>query len=191
VEAVQKMGGIIDALLELTRVTHSEIHRVPVDLSALAREVFVEVQHAEPHRIVNFDVAPDLVASGDQRLLRVVLMNLLGNAFKFTSKKDGAQIQFSKTSSSADATFLVRDNGAGFDMAYADKLFGAFQRLHNQNEFKGTGIGLATVQRIIHRHNGKTWAESAPDKGATFYFTLGGIPPKANEPQNNPQKGIP
>ncbi len=189
VEAVQKMGGIIDALLELTRVTHSEIHRVPIDLSALAREVFAEVQHAEPHRVVSFDVAAGLVASGDQRLLRVVLINLLGNAFKFTSKKDGAQIQFTKTSTKIGPAFMVRDNGAGFDMAYADKLFGAFQRLHNQNEFKGTGIGLATVQRIIHRHNGKTWAESAPGKGATFFFTVGGASPKKHEQPNNPQKG--
>jgi light-regulated signal transduction histidine kinase (bacteriophytochrome) len=190
VEAVQKMGEIIEALMELTRVTHSEIHRVPVDLSALAREVFAEIHHAEPNRVVEFDVAPGLVASGDQRLLRVVLVNLLGNAFKFSSKKDGAKIQFSETKLSAGPAFLVRDNGAGFDMAYVDKLFGAFQRLHNQNEFKGTGIGLATVQRIIHRHNGKAWAESAPGKGATFFFTIGGSPPKTNEQQNNPQKGV-
>jgi light-regulated signal transduction histidine kinase (bacteriophytochrome) len=189
VEAVQKMGGIIEALLELTRVTHSEIHSAPVDLTSLAREVFAEVQQAEPHRMIDFDIAPGLVANGDQRLLRVVLMNLLGNAFKFTAKKDGGKIQFSKTCPRADAAFFIRDNGAGFDMAYADKLFGAFQRLHHQNEFNGTGIGLATVQRIIHRHNGKTWAESAPNQGATFFFTLGGTLPKSNEPQITPRKG--
>ena len=172
-EAVERMGGIIEALLELTRVTHSEIHRVPVNLSALAREVFVELDESASGRGAQIEIVPGLIANGDARLLRVVLMNLLGNALKFTSKRPDARIQFGRTEGEADSPYFVRDNGVGFDMAYADKLFGAFQRLHSQIDFRGTGIGLATVQRIIHRHNGKAWAEGVQDHGATFYFTLG------------------
>jgi signal transduction histidine kinase len=180
-KAVQKMGGIIEALLELTRVTHNEIHWVAMDLSALAREVFAELQEIAPGRAVQLEVAPGLTAKGDPRLLRVALTNLLGNALKFTSKRADARIQFGKVQNGVDCAYFVRDNGAGFDMAYAEKLFGAFQRLHSQADFQGTGIGLATVQRIIHRHNGKTWAESAPGRGATFYFTLGGGVAKDSE----------
>jgi signal transduction histidine kinase len=173
-QAVPKMAGIIEALLELTRVTHSEIHRVPVDLGALAREVFAELQAGAHGRAVQMDASPGLTANGDPRLLRVVLTNLVGNAFKFTAKQAYARIQFGRIGSDVGCAYFVRDNGAGFDMAYAEKLFGAFQRLHSQTDFQGTGIGLATVQRIIHRHNGRAWAEGVTGRGATFYFTLGG-----------------
>jgi signal transduction histidine kinase len=173
-KAVQKMGGIIDSLLELTRVTHNEIHWVAVDLSAMVHEIFAELQEISPGRVVQLEVAPGLTANGDPRLLRVALTNLLGNALKFTSKRSDARIQFDKVEDGGECAYFVRDNGAGFDMAYAEKLFGAFQRLHSQADFQGTGIGLATVQRIIHRHNGKAWAEGAQGRGATFYFTLGG-----------------
>jgi signal transduction histidine kinase len=173
-QAVQRMGGIIESLLELTRVTHNEIHRAPVDLGALAREVFAELQAGAQGRAVQMESTAGLTADGDPRLLRVVLMNLVGNAFKFTAKQAHARIEFGRIGSDVGCAYFVRDNGAGFDMAYAEKLFGAFQRLHSQADFQGTGIGLATVQRIIHRHNGRTWAEGAPGRGATFYFTLGG-----------------
>jgi signal transduction histidine kinase len=173
-KSVERMGAMIEALLELTKVTRNKIHRFPVDLSSLARESFAELQEGATGRSVQADIAPGLIANGDYRLLRVVLINLLGNALKFTSKRPDARIEFGRLGEDADSPYFVRDNGAGFDMAYADKLFGAFQRLHSQIEFQGTGIGLATVQRIIHRHNGKTWAEGVEGSGATFYFTLGG-----------------
>jgi signal transduction histidine kinase len=187
-EAVQKMVNIIEALLELTRVTHAELHRFPVDLSALAREVFEELQESGSDRVVRMDIASGLTTNGDQRLLRVALINLLGNALKFTSKRAEARIQFGRIENNADPTYFVRDNGAGFDMAHADKLFGAFQRLHSRIDFEGTGIGLATVQRIIHRHNGKTWAEGIQDHGATFYFTLGENVTKSDEHHLQPKK---
>jgi light-regulated signal transduction histidine kinase (bacteriophytochrome) len=172
-DAVRQMGQIIEALLELTRVTHAEVHRAKVDLSALARDVMEELKEGLSGRAAQLEIAPGLTAHGDQRLLRVVLMNLLANAFKFTSKRANALIQFGRTDCETEPAFFVRDNGAGFDMAYADKLFGAFQRLHCRSDFEGTGIGLAMVRRIVHRHHGKTWAEGVKDKGATFYFTLG------------------
>jgi signal transduction histidine kinase len=170
--SAQKMRELIDVLLELTRVTHGELHRSPVDLSALAGEVMAELQAGAPDRVVEVSLAPGLTSHGDRRLLRIVLMNLLGNAWKFTSKRAAARVQFGRMEQEAQAPYFVRDNGAGFDMAYANKLFGVFERLHRRDEFEGTGIGLATVQRIIRRHNGKTWAEGAVDQGATFYFTL-------------------
>jgi hypothetical protein len=190
-ETSQKMGETIQALLELTRVTHTEIHRFPVDLSALAREVFEELQESAPARVVQMEIAPGLTAKGDHRLLRVVLVNLLGNAFKFTAKRAGARIQFGSIEGEEDATFFVRDNGAGFDMAYADKLFGAFQRLHSRTDFEGTGIGLATVHRIIRRHHGKTWAEGVPERGATFYFSLDACVAKEDPHHLQPKKEAP
>lgn len=170
--ATQRMGELIDDLLSLSRVTRSEMRHETVDLSALAKAIVTELQKREPDRQVEFVIAPGLAADGDARLLRVVLDNLLGNAWKFTGKQPHARIEFGVTEHDSKPNYFVSDNGAGFDMAYADKLFGAFQRLHSTSEFSGTGIGLATVQRIIRRHGGSVWAEGAVGKGATFYFTL-------------------
>lgn len=170
--ASQRMAQLIDDLLELARLTRSEIRREPVDLSALARAVAADLQKAQPERQVNFRIADAVIAEGDPRLLRVVLVNLLGNAWKFTANRPSATIEFSMSRSDGRPAYVVRDDGAGFDMAYAGRLFGAFQRLHGPSEFEGTGIGLATVQRIIHRHGGRVWAEGEVGKGATFSFTL-------------------
>ena len=169
----QRMGELIDDLLTLSRVTRSEMRRQQVDLSAIATEIITELQQLEPAREVEFAIAPGLIVNGDLQLCRVVLENLLNNAWKFTSAKIQTKIEFNVILQT-DATFayFISDNGAGFDMAYANKLFGAFQRLHSTSQFPGTGIGLATVQRIINRHGGKIWAEATVDQGATFYFTL-------------------
>jgi signal transduction histidine kinase len=166
------MAQLIDDLLNLSRVTRSEIHRVPVDLSALARAVATELQRAQPDRTVTVEIDPGLTVQGDPGLLRVALENLLGNSWKFTRKHTDARIALGATRRGGERTFFVRDDGAGFDMAYADKLFHPFQRLHSSEEFEGTGIGLATVQRIVHRHGGRVWGEGAVEKGATFYFTI-------------------
>ena len=171
--AALTMGELIDALLELSNVTRAEIHRRPVDLSALAANVFAELQESDLKRVVKLDIAPGLNVTGDERLLRIVLVNLLGNAWKYSRNQPEARIEFGKIAGERADTYFVRDNGAGFDMAYAGKLFGAFQRLHGGHEFEGIGIGLATVKRIIHRHNGTIRAESINYQGATFYFTLG------------------
>jgi PAS domain S-box-containing protein len=170
--ASQKMGELIDGILKLSRLTRSEMHHVPINLSALAEEIANRLQEMQPERRVKFAIAKDMTANGDPQLLRVLLENLLGNAWKFTSKKPRAKIEFSMNRDNGKKTFFIRDNGAGFDMNYADRLFGAFQRLHEDTEFPGTGIGLATVQRIINRHGGTIWAEGAAGKGATFHFTL-------------------
>ncbi len=170
--ASQRMGHLIDDMLQLSRLARTEMHSAPVDLSALANTVADELQKAEPARRVEFVVEPNLTAQADANLMRVVLENLIGNAWKFTGKQSAAKIEFGRTTHEGASTFYVRDDGVGFNMGYADKLFGAFQRLHTTAEFPGTGIGLATVQRIIHRHSGRVWAESAVGQGATFYFTL-------------------
>ena len=149
------------------------MRREQVDLSVLAHEIAAELAQAEPGRDVEFSIAEEITVMGDPDLLRIVLNNLLSNAWKFTNKRMHAVIEFYNATYNDEHLYIVKDNGAGFDMQYADKLFGAFQRLHQQSEFGGTGIGLATVQRIIHRHGGRIWAVAAPDKGATFYFTLG------------------
>jgi len=175
-----RMTGMINALLELASVTRAKIRRRPVQLSALANEVCAELRESAPDRPVKMEITPDLKAYGDERLLRIVLVNLLGNAWKYSRKRTDARIEFGKITGLSEDTFYVRDNGAGFDMAYADKLFGAFQRLHSESEFEGLGIGLATVKRIIQRHDGKIRAESIPHQGSTFYFTLGeGAPHRA------------
>jgi signal transduction histidine kinase len=169
----QRMGEIIDALLTLSRLTRTEMNLEPVDLSLLARSITAQLQKREPQRQVEFVIEEDLLVDGDARLLQVALENLLENAWKFSSKRPQARIEFrAMADSNGQAAFFVRDDGTGFDMAYADKLFGAFQRLHAMDDFSGTGIGLATVQRVIHRHGGRLWAEGAPNQGATFYFTL-------------------
>lgn len=172
--AAQRMAELIDALLALSRVTRSEIRHEIVNLSALAESIADDLQRSRPDRQVAFHSAAGLSVEGDARLLRVALENLLGNAWKFTSKRDSARIEFGAMTQPGGArAYFVRDNGAGFDQAYAGKLFGAFQRIHAADEFEGTGIGLATVQRIVHRHGGRVWAEGLVEAGATFYFTLG------------------
>jgi PAS domain S-box-containing protein len=172
--ASQRMGGLIDDLLELARLTRSEMQRTEVDVSALARLIVTDLQQSLPDRQAHVVIASGMQAHADRTLLRVALVNLLGNAWKFSGKQAQAHIEMGMTQHNGGTAFFVRDNGAGFDMAYADKLFGAFQRLHGQKEFEGTGIGLATVQRIIHRHGGRVWAEAKIGQGATFYFTLPG-----------------
>ena len=171
--AGQTMGKLIDALLELSRVTRADLKRRPVDLTALASEICLELQRGDPVRSVQTVIVRDIKADGDERLLRIVLVNLLSNAWKYSRKRADARIEFGKTKVDGVDAYFVRDNGAGFDMAYADKLFGAFQRLHSDADFEGIGIGLATVQRIIRRHNGQIRAEGILNQGATFYFTLG------------------
>ena len=168
-----KMGQLIDGLLNLSRVTRTEVRGRSVDLSSLAGEIWAELKDSERDRPVECVIAAGAIAEGDPALLRAVLQNLLGNAWKFTRKRTPARIEFGFAEESGERTYFVKDNGAGFDMSYADKLFGAFQRLHGQNEFPGIGIGLATVQRIVSRHGGRVWAIGAPDQGASVYFTLG------------------
>ncbi len=170
--ASQRMARLIDDLLQLSRLTRGEMNYEPVDLSQLVQSISSELKERQPERRVDFVIKEELVAQGDVRLLRVVLENLLGNAFKFTGMHPSAVIEFGSVPHNGKSAYYVRDDGAGFDMVFSDKLFGAFQRLHGATEFEGTGIGLATVQRIIHRHGGLIWAESAVEKGATFYFTL-------------------
>ena len=168
----QHMAMLIDDLLKLSRVTRAEIRREPIDLSDLAQSIAADLQRSDPKRQVEFVITSGLEISGDPRLFRLVLENLLGNAWKYTAKHPRARIEFGVTQHDARPAYYVRDDGAGFDMTYADKLFGAFQRLHAPGEFEGTGVGLATVRRIIGRHGGRVWAEGAVERGATFYFTL-------------------
>ena len=166
------MGELIDDLLNLSRIGRTQIQRQNVDLTAFADKIAEELRSSVPDRKVEFVISRDLVARGDARLLKLILENLMGNAWKFTGKHPRARIEFGLTQHDGNPVYFVRDDGAGFDMAYADKLFGPFQRLHTTTEFEGTGVGLATVQRIIHRHGGRIWAEGAVEQGATFYFTL-------------------
>ena len=172
-ESAQQMSQLIDDMLALSQVTRGEFERAPVDLTRIARSVGAELARAAPDRHVEFTVADGLIAEGDARLMTIAFENLLGNAWKYTGNRQQAQIEVGALDVEP-RTFFVRDNGAGFDMAYADKLFGMFQRLHAKSEFEGTGIGLATVQRVIRRHGGKIWAEAKVGHGATFFFTLDG-----------------
>jgi PAS domain S-box-containing protein len=171
-ESAQHMAQLIENLLMLARVTQSTLERKNIDLSDIARATAKRLQNAQPQRRIDLSIADGLAASGDGRLLEIVLDNLLGNAWKFTGKRARARIEFGCERGAGEPAFFVRDNGAGFDKAYASKLFGVFQRLHTGHEFEGIGIGLATVQRIIRRHGGRVWAEGEVDRGATFYFTL-------------------
>lgn len=178
--ASKRMAEIIDALLKLSRSTRGAMNREKIDLSALAQAVAEDLGSVTPNRKVEFSATPGIVAYGDQRLLRVALENLIGNAWKFTGQRDIARVEFGSLTpaspknqaSESKRIFYVKDNGTGFDIAYAHKLFGAFQRLHGAEEFSGTGVGLATVRRIIHRHGGSVWGEGVEGRGATFYFTL-------------------
>ena len=171
--ACQRMGILIDDLLNLSRVTRGELRHEEVNLTAIALQVKQELEEGNPGRKVTFEIADGAVTMGDPNLLRAVLDNLIGNAWKFTGNHETATIQFGVADDNGRPAFFVKDDGAGFDMEYAENLFGAFQRLHGMTEFSGTGIGLATVQRIIHRHGGRVWAEGEVEKGATFYFTVG------------------
>ncbi|MBA4391541.1 MAG: hypothetical protein C0399_11485 [Syntrophus sp. (in: bacteria)] len=171
-KATQRMGHLIDDMLKLSRVTRSEFRYESVDLSTMVRAISEKLQQNDLDRTVDVIIQEGVFVNGDAYLLQIALENLVGNAWKFTSKEVRPQFEFGTTIKNGKAACFIRDNGAGFDMAYVDKLFGAFQRLHTSFEFPGTGIGLATVQRIINRHGGEIWAEAEVGKGATFYFML-------------------
>jgi light-regulated signal transduction histidine kinase (bacteriophytochrome) len=170
--AAQRMAVLIDDILTLSRISRGDMAIGQVDLSRAAREIADDLRQSQPDRRVEFVIGDGIHAQGDDRLLRVVMDNLIRNAWKFTSKHSTARIEFGVQRQNETTVYFVRDDGAGFDMNYAQKLFGAFQRLHTVQEFPGTGVGLATVQRIIHRHGGTIWARGDVEKGATFYFTI-------------------
>jgi light-regulated signal transduction histidine kinase (bacteriophytochrome) len=170
--ATQRMGSLIDDLLDLSRLSRTAMRTQTLNISVLARSIAGDLTKEQPDRQIELRIQDGLTATADPGLIRVALENLLSNAWKFSSKRASALIEFGQAEVNGALVFFVRDDGAGFDPAYADRLFGAFQRLHGMTEFAGTGIGLATVQRIVHRHGGRIWAESAVDRGATFYFTL-------------------
>jgi PAS domain S-box-containing protein len=170
--ASRHMAELIDDLLNLSRLSRNEMRFEDVNLSSLAREIAGKLRESQPERTVEFSIEEDIIVSGDARLLRIALQNLFDNAWKFTSKRARAEIAFGQIRNGEKTEYFVRDDGAGFDMAYADKLFGVFQRLHTVKEFEGTGIGLVTVQRIVHRHGGFIRAEAKVGEGAAFYFTL-------------------
>jgi signal transduction histidine kinase len=182
--AANRMNAMIDALLAMSRRTGRELEIEPVDLSRAVRELADELRAGDISRKVEFRIEPDLRASGDPVLLRLVLQNLLGNAFKFSAHVPQAVIEFGRHVVDGADVFFLRDNGAGFDMRFAERLFGLFQRFHSQNEFPGTGVGLATVQRIVRKHGGRVWAESEPGKGACFYFTLENSPARPGRAAN-------
>jgi len=177
----RRMGNLIDDLLQLSRIGRAKMHWERVDLTAVAEAIAARLREAHPDRNLGIAIEPGMDAFGDPQLLEIALTNLLDNAVKFTGLVADAHIEFRAIESDGEPAFLVRDNGAGFDMAYASKLFGAFQRLHSAAEFPGTGIGLATVQRVVHRHGGKVWADAAPYRGASFYFTLEGVEQERQE----------
>lgn len=170
--ASRDMAQLIDDMLQLSRVTRSEMRRESFNISDMVGALMTQLQKDNPERKVDVNIENGITVEADKRLLQILLTNLLGNAWKFTSKKDGAKIAFEQAAKDGQTIYVVRDNGAGFDMKYASKLFGVFQRLHGATEFEGTGVGLAIVQRIVHRHGGRVWAEAAVSEGATFYFTL-------------------
>jgi signal transduction histidine kinase len=170
--AGKRMGDLIEGLLDMARVTRVELLNGPVDLSEMAAQICRELGSEDDRKNVVTSVEENVKTVGDRRLLENVMRNLLANAFKFTRKAQDPRIEFGTVRKDSETAYFVRDNGAGFDMSRAQMLFGAFQRLHSQSDFPGTGVGLATVQRIVHRHGGKIWAESAPGRQTTFYFTL-------------------
>ncbi|WDT71465.1 MAG: ATP-binding protein [Candidatus Manganitrophus sp.] len=170
--ATQRMGQLIDDLLKLSRMTRGEVRREKVDLSRMVKEIAEELRKREPERSATFDIPEGLWVSADPQLIHAVLVNLIENAWKFTRNKSDAHIAFGQSEKEGVKVYYIKDNGAGFDMTYVNKLFTPFQRLHTPKEFEGTGIGLATVQRIIRRHGGEVWAEGKVGEGATFYFSL-------------------
>lgn len=170
--ATERMSQLIDDLLDLSRITRADMRRGPLDLSLIVRRVAAGIRNHQPERDVEFVIEDGLAAQGDDRLLNIVFENLVGNAWKFTSKCRTARIEFGAAKRDGCTAYFIRDNGIGFDMAYAGKLFQPFQRLHSVNDFPGTGIGLATVKRIIDRHGGRVWIEGETDRGTTVYFTL-------------------
>ncbi len=172
-DGCDQMQRLIDGLLQMTRLTRAEMQREEVDLSEMARSIAASLQRLNPDRDVDFAIYDGVVANGDERLLRAVLENLMTNAWKFTSKRTHARIEIGMRNDNGWPAYFVRDNGAGFDPSHATKMFRPFQRLHSTHEFEGTGIGLATVQKIIQKHGGRVWAEGEPDKGATIWFTTG------------------
>ena len=166
------MGALIDALMDLSQLARKELKREPVDMSAMVQAIAGDLKRQHPERQVDLDIQPGVACEADPRLIRLLLQNLLDNAWKFSSRKPHAHIEFGLKRIGEERTYFVRDDGVGFDMAMAGKLFGVFQRLHSQQEFPGHGVGLATVARIVHSHRGRIWAESEVDKGTTFFFTL-------------------
>ncbi len=176
--AAQRMSALIDDLLSLSQLSRTAMQWRTLDITALARSIAGDLHTEQPQRQIELDIQEGLTVTADPGLMRIALVNLLGNAWKFTSKRARGRVEVGQSAVHGVMAFFVRDNGAGFDPAHADRLFGAFQRLHGMSEFPGTGIGLATVQRIIHRHGGRVWAEGAVDRGATFYFTVGQSAPE-------------
>lgn len=172
VRAARKMEGLLEALLFLSRVTRQDLTLVEVDLAALARQCADSLRQADPARHVEFRIAEKMPVKADPQLMRTAIEHLLGNAWKFTAKKERATIEFGEKREGENTVYYVRDDGAGFDLRFAERLFGPFQRMHREEEFPGLGIGLATVQRIVHRHGGKIWADAEIGNGATFSFTL-------------------
>lgn len=171
-ESTAKMARLIDDLLRLSRIGRAETHFRDVDLSTIARSIATDIQRQSPTRHVSFVIQPGVIARADDGLVRIALEHLMENAWKFTSKTAKAQIEFGANENGPERVYFVRDNGAGFDMKYADRLFAPFERLHTEAEFPGTGIGLAIVRRIVNRHNGRVWAQGEIGKGATIFFTL-------------------
>jgi light-regulated signal transduction histidine kinase (bacteriophytochrome) len=171
----QRMGRLVDDLLAFSRLRNAQLNREPLDLAAIAREVIGEIERDITDREIRFTIGELPVADGDRALLRQVLLNLVGNALKFTRPRPVVEIEVGAKDADGEHVYFVRDNGVGFDMEYAGKMFGVFQRLHRDDEFEGTGVGLAIVHNIITRHGGRVWANALPDHGATVYFTLGGM----------------
>ena len=170
--AAARMSDLIDALLELSQITRTQLGRHRVDLSAMAQGIIEDLRRRDVTRKLSAEIAPDLVVEADARLMRIALENLIGNAWKFTAKVDHPKVTIGVEEQEGERVFFVRDNGAGFDPAFADRLFTPFQRLHATRDYAGTGIGLATVRRVIDRHGGRIWAHAAPGEGATFFFTI-------------------
>ena len=185
--AAARMSNMIDALLELSKLSAQPLERQPVNLSQLAAYVAEDLRRLAPQRQVALHIEPDLQVQGDPTLLRMVIENLLGNAWKYTGKRDDGQIWLERNPLEPQSVFTVRDNGAGFDMRFADRLFGAFQRLHSASEFQGTGVGLASVRRIVRRHGGEIWAQAEPGRGASFHFSLA---PRSGEGRHWPSGSI-